>query len=174
MNYLHGRYRKSGKISDEDMLYTLSLFLLEPIRWTQRYEWRELTEVERCAMGMYWRYMGEAMEIPYTSLKSHKSDWNDGLHFLEELEQWSLAYEAEQMLPAETNNTVAKGTIDIALHILPKSLHSAGLDFVSSLLEPRLRKAMKYEVLLAAAFKHVLTDTDSRILHGLLSRLLKQ
>lgn len=144
MNYLHGRYRKSGKISDEDMLYTLSLFVLEPIRWTQRFEWREPAEVERCAMGAYWRFMGDAMEIPYTALKSHKSGWTDGLHFLDELEAWSLAYEAEHMLPAETNKTVAKGTIDIALYILPKWLHAAGLDFVSSLLEPRLRKAMKF------------------------------
>ena len=144
MNYLHGRYRKSGKISDSDMLYTLSLFVLEPIRWTRRFEWRELAEVERCAMGTYWRFMGDVMDIPFTALQSHNSGWTDGLHFLDELEAWSLAYEAEHMLPAETNKAVAKGTIDIALYLLPKRLHAAGLDFVSSLLEPRLRKAMKY------------------------------
>jgi len=32
------------------MLYTLSLFALEPIRWVNRYEWREMTPMEVCAM----------------------------------------------------------------------------------------------------------------------------
>lgn len=53
MNYLHGRYIKAGKISNDDMLYTLSLFVLEPIRWTAKYEWRTVTDFERCAMGIY-------------------------------------------------------------------------------------------------------------------------
>jgi hypothetical protein len=53
MNYLHGRYIKAGKISNDDMLYTLSLFVLEPIRWTAKYEWRGVTDFERCAMGVY-------------------------------------------------------------------------------------------------------------------------
>lgn len=145
MNYLHGRYRSAGKISDDDMLYTLSLFLLEPIRWTKRFDWREVNEVERCAMGTYWRWLGEAMQIPYTSLKSHKSGWTDGLHFLEELEEWSLAYEAWHMVPADSNEKVAKHTIDIALFNLPRVLHAASFDLVSSLLEPQLRAAMMFQ-----------------------------
>ena len=58
MNYLHGRYIKAGKISNDDMLYTLSLFVLEPIRWTAKYEWRCVTDLERCAMGMCWKDLG--------------------------------------------------------------------------------------------------------------------
>jgi hypothetical protein len=171
MNYLHGLYRKSGKISDEDMLYTLSLFLLEPIRWTQRFEWRALADVERCAMGTYWRFMGEAMEIPFTALKSHKSGWEDGLHFLEELEEWSLAYQADHMVPAESNKEVAKGTIDIGLYVVPKWLQPAGLEFVSSLLEPKLRRAMMYSALNVALFDELLIFTGSRTLLGLWSHL---
>ena len=38
MNHLHPRYLKAGKISNDDMLYTLSLFALEPVRWVNRYE----------------------------------------------------------------------------------------------------------------------------------------
>ncbi len=51
INYLHSPYRASGNITDPDMLYTLSLFALEPSRWVTRYEWRDLTSVERCALG---------------------------------------------------------------------------------------------------------------------------
>lgn len=38
INYIHDRYRQRGRISDADMLYTLSLFALEPSRWVSRLE----------------------------------------------------------------------------------------------------------------------------------------
>ena len=50
MNYLHGMYQKAGKITNDDMLYTLSLFILEPERWIRMYEWRSLTPMEICAL----------------------------------------------------------------------------------------------------------------------------
>lgn len=50
MNYLHGRYQKANKISNDDMLYTLSLFILEVERWVRLYEWRKLTPMEICAL----------------------------------------------------------------------------------------------------------------------------
>jgi hypothetical protein len=50
MNYLHGMYQKSGKISNDDMLYTMSLFVIEVDRWIKNYEWRSLTEMELCAL----------------------------------------------------------------------------------------------------------------------------
>jgi hypothetical protein len=92
MNYLHGRYIKAGKISNEDMLYTLSLFVFEPIRWTVKYDWRGVTDFERCGMGVYWKDLGEAMEISYGVLPSASLGWSDGFHWLEELEAWSLVY----------------------------------------------------------------------------------
>ncbi|PNS18193.1 hypothetical protein CAC42_7562 [Sphaceloma murrayae] len=144
MNFLHNRYRKSGKISDDDMLYTLSLFVLEPIRWTARFEWREVSEVKRCAMGVYWRWMGEAMEIPFTPLPSCQDGWRDGLHFLEELEGFSRHYETLHMIPAESNELVAKGTIKTALTNIPRALHGLAQGIVSALLEPRLRRAMRF------------------------------
>jgi hypothetical protein len=50
MNYLHGRYQKAKKISNDDMLYTLSLFVLEVEKWIGLYEWRSLTPMEICAL----------------------------------------------------------------------------------------------------------------------------
>jgi hypothetical protein len=143
MNYLHGRYIKAGKISNDDMLYTLSLFVLEPIRWTAKYEWRGVTDFERCAMGVYWKDLGEAMKISYDTLPSAGQGWRDGLHWLEELEAWSLAYETRNMVPADTNATLAHGTFDIALFNVPSIFKPYGFTIASSLLEPRLQKAMK-------------------------------
>jgi ER-bound oxygenase mpaB/B'/Rubber oxygenase, catalytic domain len=143
MNYLHARYRKSGKILNHDMLYTLSLFALEPIRWTSLFEWRELTNLERCAIGTYWRNMGDSMEISFSALASYNKGWKDGLHFLDDLEEWSKAYEIKHMLPAESNKELAKGTLAIALFNVPLALRGIAMQFVIALLEPRLRKAMQ-------------------------------
>jgi hypothetical protein len=46
LNYLHGHYIKAGKITNDDMLYTLSLFMTQPREWVERYEWRKFTELE--------------------------------------------------------------------------------------------------------------------------------
>jgi hypothetical protein len=142
MNYLHGRYRKAGKISNDDMLYTLSLFVLEPIRWTSKFEWRDVTDLERCAMGVYWKDLGEAMDISYDRLASSGSGWRDGLHWLEEVEAWSLTYEKGNMVPAESNETLARATFDIALFNFPGVLKPLGYHVATALLEPRLQTAM--------------------------------
>jgi hypothetical protein len=143
MNYLHGSYIKAGKISNNDMLYTLSLFLLEPIRSTAKYEWRCATDLERCAMGVYWKDLGEAMRISYDILPSATSGWRDGLHWLEEVEAWSLAYEDMHMVPAEANAKLARATFDMALFNIPVSLKPYGYKLASSLLDTRLQRAMK-------------------------------
>lgn len=143
MNFLHDRYIRAGKISNTDMLYTLSLFMLEPIRWTTQYEWRKVSDLEMCAMGVYWKDLGEAMKISYDELPSAKSGWQDGVHWLTEVERWSMKYETQRMVPADTNAKLARATFDIALFNLPAILKPYGYSIASSLLEPRLRRAMK-------------------------------
>jgi hypothetical protein len=69
-NFLHKGYRASGRILEDDMLYTLSLFATEPIRFVKLYEWREMTEMEQCAVGTYWKSLGDALGISYAILPS--------------------------------------------------------------------------------------------------------
>src|SRR5687767_7475550 len=69
MNYLHGPYLKSGKITNDDLLYTLSVFITEPISWINRFEWRQVTDLEICALGTFWKSIGDAMSIDYSDLK---------------------------------------------------------------------------------------------------------
>ncbi|KAB5570441.1 hypothetical protein GE09DRAFT_707736 [Coniochaeta sp. 2T2.1] len=144
INFLHDRYRRAGKISDDDMLYTLSLFALEPGRWVARYDWRCLTDVERCAMGVFWRDLGQAMEIPFDALGA-AAGAVDGLTWLEALDAWSGQYEKRGMRPAETNEKVARATLDIALFNVPIWMRGFSLGLVTSLLEPRLRCAMRFQ-----------------------------
>ncbi|GAB7350864.1 hypothetical protein MBLNU459_g1388t1 [Dothideomycetes sp. NU459] len=144
MNYIHSLYQKSGLISNDDMLYTLSLFALEPIRWVQRYEWRDFTQMETCAMGVFWEEVGKAMNINYNCLPSAKTGWKDGVHWIEEVEAWSIAYEKRYMVPDINNKKTADHTTNILLWSVPDWLRSFGLQAVSTLMDQRLREAMMY------------------------------
>ena len=142
MNYLHAPYLKSGKISDDDMLYTLSIFALEPSRWINRFEWRHLSDVEMCACGTYWKNMGDAMNISYARLPSSAKGWQDGLHWIRELEEWGDEYEKVHMVPADTNKQLAESQLEIMLPVRPAQFRIACRMVLIVLLGERLRWSM--------------------------------
>ncbi|KAI9722357.1 MAG: hypothetical protein M1812_001829 [Candelaria pacifica] len=145
MNYIHSVYQNAGKISNEDLLYTLSLFALEPIRWIKMYEWRELIELERAAIGTFWKGIGNEMSIDYSELRSAQHGWRDGLHWLEDVHEWSQAYEERCMVPDVNNRQTADETTKLLLYLVPYRFRGAGKHAVSVLLNDRLREAMMYE-----------------------------
>ncbi|KAK0703095.1 hypothetical protein B0T26DRAFT_729815 [Lasiosphaeria miniovina] len=142
--FLHAGYRESRKISDDDMLYTLSLFVLEPIRWVAQYEWRCLTRLERCAMATCWKALGEDLNIPYDRLPSSQKErgWTDALHWLRELDEWSRAYAHQNVRLHKSNTILASATMDMVVFKLPKIAKPAGQYIVSIILGPDLRNAM--------------------------------
>lgn len=144
MNFLHAGYQKAGKITNDDMLYTLSLFALEPARWVKKYEWRELTELEQCACGTYWKSMGDAMDISYSNLPSSLAGWKDGLQWLDELKAWSLKYEEAYMVPAATNKQLADSYLEIICTNVSPRLLGPCKKMISVLLGERLQKAMMW------------------------------
>ena len=108
------------------MLYTLDLFMTQPVEWINRYEWRQLTELEICAFGLFHLYMGAAMGIDFSFLPSGAKDgktgkWQDGLAFYHELDAWSKAYETNVMIPDEKNYETAKHTRDLLCATTPRS-----------------------------------------------------
>lgn len=56
---MHGRYR----ISNDDMLYVLSTFVVEPVRWLDRFGKRVLTRAEKEACIHYYRALGAKIGI---------------------------------------------------------------------------------------------------------------
>ena len=142
MNYLHSRYIKAGKITNVDLLYTLSVFALEPVRWVGKYEWRQFSDLELCASGTFWRAIGDKMEIDYSPLPSYRDGWTDGIHWLDEIRTWSEEYERVKMVPAETNRKLALAHLDVIFINLPQSLNTVGKHVVSVVVGERLRKAM--------------------------------
>ncbi|PRP77689.1 hypothetical protein PROFUN_00550 [Planoprotostelium fungivorum] len=86
INYLHSRYGK--RITNDDMLYTLSLFILEPMRWLEMYEWRPLSDVEKYAQLTLWTALGQRMGI--TGIPNN----------LKDLEKFSVDYEENPKIRA--------------------------------------------------------------------------
>lgn len=142
MNCIHGHYR--GKIRNEDMLYTLSLFVGEPVRWIGRWEWRSLSDVEKCAIGVFWRRLGDTMGIEYKGLPGYErgTGWKDGLEWMEELMVWGARYEEKYMVPSKVNWIVAEQTTRILLWPVPSWGKELGKQAVCVMMDDRLRKAM--------------------------------
>ncbi|KAF4904205.1 Mycophenolic acid synthesis protein B [Colletotrichum fructicola] len=145
VNFLHDRWRKAGKISNDDLLYTLSLFALEPVRWTARYEWRDLTMLEKNAMAMFWRDLGKEMEISYDCLIPHMAEKNDAIAWLDALQVWSINYQEKYMVYAVPNEKLAHANVHLLLLDLPKWSHSFVFAQLRCLMETQLRHAMGYE-----------------------------
>lgn len=81
MNYLHSRFRKAGKILGEDMLHTLGSAVVDIFRSVDENKWWVLSEIEKCAIGVFHKALVYAMEIDFRILESCKTGWVDGGHF---------------------------------------------------------------------------------------------
>ncbi|SPO40494.1 uncharacterized protein PSFLO_05976 [Pseudozyma flocculosa] len=127
MNFLHSRW--NARISNDDLLYTLSVFVVEPVSWLERHEWRPMSRLEKEALFAMLYHVGRCMgirDIPET---------------YDELAAWSEAYEARHAVFAESNAQVATYTFDLLLYHVPASLHTLGRQFAASLMDDRLRAA---------------------------------
>ncbi|KAJ9497959.1 hypothetical protein LTR99_002965 [Exophiala xenobiotica] len=145
LNYLHGQYIKQGKISNYDMLYTLSLFLNQPVEWIDRYEWRQLTDIEKCAMGVFHKAMGDGMGISFEPLPSYSIGWKDGLHFYRELDTWAKEYERKYMVPHKDNYDTAVQTRQLLINGNPSFMKGVLTKVMSAPLDDRLREAIMFE-----------------------------
>ncbi|KAL5478984.1 hypothetical protein ACEPAI_2272 [Sanghuangporus weigelae] len=127
-NWLHNRW---PNIKNEDYIYTMSLFVLEPARWAQLYGWRELLPIEREAYFVLWKEIGRRMNI------------RDIPETLQDLIEWSETYEETAMVPAISNYKVGQYTLDYMLSLVTEWFGARKLMRQVSLclLEPRVRTA---------------------------------
>jgi hypothetical protein len=106
MNRFHGRY----EIANEDFLYVLSTFHLEPIRWMDRFGWRRMTANERKASFFFWREVGRRMAIRDIP-PSHEA-----------FEQWSLEHERTHFRYDDANRKVATATRELFVSWAPRPM----------------------------------------------------
>lgn len=127
VNWLHRRYR----ISNDDMLYTLALFIFEPVRFVEKFDWRGYSSEERECLFIMWKEIGRRMDI------------QDIPDTEQELEEWSLDYERKHMVPTESSHKLAEGAIEHLSNRLPDiGLRSVVKNLAIALLDDRLREAM--------------------------------
>ena len=125
MNAIHARFA----IANEDLLYVLSTFVLEPIRWNARWGWRPMSRHERDAWFWFWRGVGERMRI-----RELPDD-------LASFERWSVAYEAERFRHTEANERVARATREMFASWFPKPLRPLVRLSIRALLDETLLRA---------------------------------
>lgn len=143
MNFLHSQYISRGQITQPGLLYTLSVFVTEPINWINKCEWRQLTDMEICAFGTFWKGIGDAMGIDYSVLK-HYGNWKDGIEFYEDVRDWAAEYEDEFREPAESNMKVANSTVAVLLTAIPTKLKHLAFQLLCALMEDEVRSAMTF------------------------------
>ncbi|NHD18668.1 MULTISPECIES: oxygenase MpaB family protein [unclassified Actinopolyspora] len=127
INRMHGRY----DISNDDMLYVLSTFIYEPIRWIDAYGWRRLSEHERTAAYHHYRRVGARM----------------GIHSIPgyaEFERFNREYEAEHFVFAESNRVVGQDNLDLVCGWFPRPLRGVVSRGVIAGLEPEMRRAFGF------------------------------
>jgi hypothetical protein len=140
INVLHDKYKKAGKISNADFLYTLSVCVTEPIRFINLYEWRALNDLEVNAIGTLWKGIGDSMDIEYKGYLS-KESWIDGIDWVEDITAWQKRYELEAMKPAETNKEPAKALAEMLIWHVPRLLKGFVFECVTVLMGDRVRDA---------------------------------
>lgn len=142
MNFLHSRWRKANKILDIDMLHTLGSGIIEAYNVIDHQEWRQFTAVEKCALGVWHMNLGEDMDISYHFLPSFETGWRDGLHFADELYDWTVKYESEAAVPHEKNDVYVNAYVHNQLRKLPKFAANAILSAIATEIHDPMRTAL--------------------------------
>lgn len=128
INQMHKMY----DISNDDMVYVLSTFVVIPRRWNQEFGWRQSTPDEQLAALRYYQALGKRMgikDIPAT---------------YEEFEQLLDSYEAEHFGYDEGGRAVADSTLELLTTFYPRPLAPVIRIFSLSLMEPHLLEAFGY------------------------------
>lgn len=130
MNQMHGSY----DISNDDMRYVLSTFVVTPVRWLAEFGWRPFTPNEVEAWTHYYRAVGRHMgiqEIPET--------YDAFVSLLDGYEARHFAFDAR-------SRAVADSTLELLAtfspsHLAPKKLVNL---FARTLMEDALLDAFHY------------------------------
>jgi hypothetical protein len=128
MNAIHGRF----KISNDDYLYVLSTFIFEPIRWIDRFGWRQLTPGERQAMFQFWCAVGQAMNI--TGIPESYAAF----------EALNRDYERENYRFKESNRRIGAATVELFAGWFAKPLAPLVRRAVYALLDDPLIEAFGF------------------------------
>lgn len=128
MNQMHGAYA----ISNDDMRYVLSTFVVVPTRWIERFGYRPLTEGERVASTNYYRELGRHMNI-----KAIPETYAEFATLLDD-------YEREHFAFSPGGRAVSDATLRLLVGFYPRPLRELLRRVTLTLLDDPLREAFRY------------------------------
>jgi hypothetical protein len=129
MNALHGRF----KIANRDFLYVLSSFVYEPIRWIERYGRRPLSDVEKESLFLFWRAVGQRMQIA-----DIPADY-------EAFRKFNVDYERTHFRYSESNQRIGIATREMFVSWYPRLLAPCVRQSIHTLLDEPLRRCFGFE-----------------------------
>ncbi|MEU1455309.1 oxygenase MpaB family protein [Streptomyces avermitilis] len=129
INQMHRSY----DISNDDMRYVLSTFVVMPRRWVDAYGWRRLSRHEIVATTVYYRTLGRHMGI-----KDIPGTYEEFEDCLDTYEEAHFAWDADA-------RRVADATLDLMTSWYPRPLAPLLRTSTFALLEEPLLRAFRYE-----------------------------
>lgn len=128
MNRLHGRWN----IKNDDMLYVLSTFIFEPIRWHEQYGWRKPTYNEKLGNYYFWAEVGRRMGI------------NDIPDTFEAYEQFNIEHEKKYFRYDDACRQIGLSTMDVFVNWYPKPLRPIVREVILAFMDDALLNAMGF------------------------------
>ena len=128
INQMHRMY----DISNDDMRYVLSTFVVVPVRWLHAFGWRRLTAGELLASVRYYQSLGRHMgitDIPET--------YAEFATLMDEYERVHFAYDA-------ASARVADRTLALLVSFYPRLFAPVVEVFSRALMDPPLLRAFGY------------------------------
>lgn len=131
INAAHARFG----ITNEQYLFVLSTFLLQPLGFIERFGWRRLFPAEREAWFAFWREVGKAMSI------------RDIPETLTGFEAWAREFEERSVRPAASNEEVARPVVGFMKqqYAWPVRTDAVGAMYYRALLGERAGAALGLE-----------------------------
>lgn len=126
LNWIHSHY----DISNDDYLYTLALFIVEPARWMETFGYRSLSEKEKYAGYLAFKSLGMAMGIKHIPASRN------------EFVSWYKAYRRQHLGYHEDNKKVTDGLINGMKEMFPTFLQPLVRPVILTLInDPELLQA---------------------------------
>lgn len=128
MNSFHGRF----DISNDDLLYVLSTFIFEPIRWNEKFGWRLMVEQERLGAFHCWSAIGRRMNIKEIPER------------YDELERFNVEYERTNFRYSPESARVGRATTDLFLSWFPRIVRPMARLGIYAMLDGSLRRSFGF------------------------------
>ncbi|KAG0150197.1 hypothetical protein CROQUDRAFT_38765 [Cronartium quercuum f. sp. fusiforme G11] len=130
INFIHRLYGPA--ITRDDLLFTLCMFVFEPIRMIDWLDWRPTTNLEKHARFVLWRDIGTRMGI--TDIPSTP----------QALADWFAKYRLQAVTFAESNVRVGEATMHLLLRPYPAFLRPILRQAVIVLIPDDIRQAFDW------------------------------